>query len=371
MKILQIGKFFPPYYYGGIESVSFALHNALQGKDDICADFLGFLPKNFSDNIKVDEHICLCKTDIDKFSTQFSKSFVKKYKSIKDEYDIIFVNMPHPVANLVLNFFPPKKAKIILYWHADIIKQKKLLFFYKPFLINLIKKSVAVAAPTQVHLDESDFSNYFKGKKNVLPFILNYKTQEIKYKLSYEDKKVIFACGRLIYYKGFDVLIEAAKFIDENAEVHISGTGALKESLEKLITKNGVQNKVKLLGRLSDEQLQEEYKNCYLYCFPSVNRGEMMGMVQYEALSYGKPIVSTDIPRSGAPTLNIEGKTGFHVPINDSKSLAEKINVLLRDEKLYKEFCNNAVKISKQYNNPKIIEMYISLFDKVLSSSKK
>lgn len=96
-----------------------------------------------------------------------------------------------------------------------------------------------------------------------------------------------------------------------------------------------------------------------------------MGWVQYEALSYGKTIVSTDISRSDAQTLNIDGKTGFHVPINDSKALAEKINVLLRDEKLYKEFCDNAVKISKQYNNPKIIEKYIKLFDKVLHTSKK
>ncbi len=87
-------------------------------------------------------------------------------------------------------------------------------------------------------------------------------------------------------------------------------------------------------------------------------------------MSYEKPIVSTNIPRSEASTLNIE-KIEFYVPINDSKALAEKINVLLRDKNLCKEFCDNAVKISRQYNNPKIIEMYINLFDKVLSPSGK
>ena len=55
MKILQIGKFFPPYFYGGIETVSYALHEELQKKEGIIADFIGFLPKKYMDDIKVGE----------------------------------------------------------------------------------------------------------------------------------------------------------------------------------------------------------------------------------------------------------------------------------------------------------------------------
>ncbi len=369
MKILQIGKFFPPYFYGGIETVSCALHEELQKETNVTADFLGFLPKTYKEDLKVDDHVYLCKTDIDKFSAQLSKSFYKVYKTVRNNYDIIIINMPHPVASIAMWLARPKRnVKIILYWHSDIVKQKKLLFFYRPFQNWLIKRSAAVIAPTRVHTMESDCKRLFQNIKHVydIPYILRYTTHPSKYKLTTEGKKVVFSCGRLIYYKGFDVLINAAKYISDDAVIHISGTGVLKDTLQKQIEENGLSEKVKLLGRLSDEDLQKEYRDCYLYCFPSVERGEMMGMVQFEALSYGKPIVSTNIPRSGAPTLNEEGVTGFKVPVYDEKALAEKINFLLQDDILYEKMCNNATEVFLRYNDSKIIKKYISAFDEIL-----
>jgi rhamnosyl/mannosyltransferase len=169
LKILQIGKFYPPYYFGGIETLSKNLHDGLceRGVDN---DFLGFLPISYKTDITIDSHIYLCKTNIDKFSTQFSFSFIKRWLEIKEKYDIVFISMPHPFANLVMNMFPSQKAKIILWWHSDIIKQKILLIFYRPFLISLIKKSVAIIAPTNIHIDESDFAKYMIPKKYIIFF---------------------------------------------------------------------------------------------------------------------------------------------------------------------------------------------------------
>jgi rhamnosyl/mannosyltransferase len=169
LKILQIGKFYPPYHFGGIETSTKILHEGLY-KRGVDSDFLGFLPKSYKSDIIVDSHIYLCKTNIDKFSTQFSFSFIKKWREIKEKYDIVFISMPHPFANLVINMFPPRKAKIILWWHSDIVKQKILLVFYRPFLISLIKKSVAVVAPTNIHIDESDFAKYMIAKKHIIFF---------------------------------------------------------------------------------------------------------------------------------------------------------------------------------------------------------
>ena len=279
--------------------------------------------------------------------------------------------MPHPVANMALWLAPPRKnVKVILYWHSDIVKQKKLLFFYRPFQNWLIKLSDAIIAPTKVHTTESDCKKLFQNKRYVydIPYILRYATHPAKYKVTAEGKKVIFSCGRLIYYKGFDVLINAAKYISDDAEIHISGTGPLKDILQKQIDENELADKVKLLGRLSDEDLQREYRDCYLYCFPSVERGEMMGMVQFEALSYGKPIISTNIPRSGAPTLNEEGVTVFKVPVYDEKALAEKINLLIQDEVLYEKLCKNAEEASLRYNDAKIIDRYMNAFNEVLKA---
>jgi rhamnosyl/mannosyltransferase len=169
MKILQIGKYYPPYHFGGIETLTKILHDGLW-EHGIENCFLGFLPVSFKEDIAVDNHIYLCKTDIDIFSTQFSLNFIKKWREIKDDYDIVFISMPHPFANLVAAMFPPKQAKIVLWWHSDIVKQKILLMFYKPLLVSLIKKSAAVVAPTNIHIDKSDFAEYLMPKKHLIPF---------------------------------------------------------------------------------------------------------------------------------------------------------------------------------------------------------
>lgn len=369
MRVLQIGKFYPPYYFGGIETFSENLHKALNQKG-IDSDIVAFLPKGYKKDIYEDNHIILCKTDFEKHSTQFSKSFFNYLKNNRKKYDIIFVNVPHPFANLALWLFPPdKNSKIVLYWHSDIIKQKFLLFFYKPLLVWLINKSSLVVAPTEIHLEQSDFAKYFKNKKKILPFVLNYKTSGNSYKLTENGKKVIYACGRLTHYKGFDILIEAAQYISDDAEIHISGTGQLQKELTDKIQKLNLQSKVKLLGRLSNEELNKQYEDCYLFCFPSINRAEMMGLVQYEAFSHSKPVVSTEIPRSAAPTLNHDGFSGFKVEINDAKALAEKINIILKDEELYKKLSEGAGFLSKKYNDPEIVNMYIQCFEELLASN--
>jgi len=360
MKILQIGKFYPPYHYGGIETLSKILHEGLRERS-INNDFIGFLPKSYKDDIVIDECIYLCKTDVNVFSTQFSINFIKKWKKIKDMYDIIFISMPNPFCNLVINFFSPKKAKIILWWHSDIVKQKMLLFFYKSFLISLIKKSITVVAPTNIHIDASDFVKHLLPKKKLIYFPNNTRTKLYEYNLK-NNRHIIFSCGRLIYYKGFHVLIDSAKYLPDNCIIHIAGEGKLYNKLAKQIVKKGLSEKVFLLGRISDEQLEQEMKDCFLFCLPSIQRSEMYGVVQIEAFCHGKPVISTNIPRSGVSEVNQDGISGYTVEINNPKAIADKVSLLLNDKNLYEKLCKNALKRGEELTDENIIDRYVELF---------
>jgi rhamnosyl/mannosyltransferase len=362
MKILQIGKFFPPYHYGGIETVSYNLHNALRGKN-IDIDFLGFLPMKIKQEVVIDNCVYLCKTDIDIFSTQISYSFIGVWRKMRSNYDIILINMPSPFVNVVINLLPPLKGSIMLYWHGDIIRWKVLLLFYKPFLISLIKKSVAIIAPTAIHLDQSDFSSLFHSKKYIFPFVLNIHLGKLEAKL-FNGKKVIFSCGRLIYYKGFFNLIEAARMLPENCIVKIAGDGVLKEKLQEKINSLQLSEKVILLGKISDSDLERELGECYLFCLPSNYKAEMFGVVQVEAFAHGKPVVSTDIPRSGVSEVNVNNKTGYIVEINNPQAIANAIIKLIENESIYNDFSNNAFERASYFINDEIVDKYILLFRK-------
>jgi rhamnosyl/mannosyltransferase len=225
----------------------------------------------------------------------------------------------------------------------------------------LIKKSVAVIAPTAIHLDQSDFSYFFYSKKHILPYILNIHLEKLDAKL-FSEKKVIFSCGRLIYYKGFFDLIEAAKMLPENCIVKIAGDGALQKKLQKKINNLQLSEKVVLLGKITNHDLEKELGGCYLLCLPSNYRSEMFGVVQVEAFAYGKPVVSTDIPRSGVSEVNINNKTGYVVKTNNPLAIANAITTLIENESIYKDFSNNAFDRAKYFTNNEIIDRYIFLF---------
>jgi glycosyltransferase involved in cell wall biosynthesis len=214
-------------------------------------------------------------------------------------------------------------------------------------------------APTKKHLDDSDFSKYFTNKECVIPYPLNIIAKRSSY-VKENGKKIIFSCGRLIYYKGFEVLAEAAKYLSDEFVVHIAGDGPLYNKLLKRIKKYDLLDKVKLLGCLSDKQLAGEFRQCFVFCLPSVKRSEMFGVVQVEAFCYGKPVISTNIPRSGVSEVNKDGITGYVVEINNPQAIAEKVE-LLNNGVIYHELCNNALDRGKELTDPKIIDQYINL----------
>jgi glycosyltransferase involved in cell wall biosynthesis len=185
----------------------------------------------------------------------------------------------------------------------------------------------------------------------------------LSHSLIEQEKYIIFSCGRLVYYKGFHNLINAAKYLSDDCVIRIAGSGKLYDKLMKQIIKERLTNKVFLLGHISNAQIEYELQNCFLFCLPSISRAEMYALVQIDAFCYGKPVISTNIPRSGVPKVNLNGVTGFTVEVNNPKVIADKINLLLNDNVLYETMKRNALLHAKELTDKHIIDKYIKLFE--------
>ena len=176
-------------------------------------------------------------------------------------------------------------------------------------------------------------------------------------------EKIVLFVGRLSYYNGVEYLIEAMQSV--NAKLLIAGDGKLREKLENMTVSLGLEERVKFLGKVSNELLKYCYQICDVFVLPSVEPTEAFGLVQLEAMAYGKPVINTLLP-TGVPFVSIDGKTGLTVEPRNSKALADAINKLLSDDELRKKFgiqARNRVveNFTVDKMNEKILKVYQEL----------
>ena len=149
-------------------------------------------------------------------------------------------------------------------------------------------------------------------------------------------------------YKGFQYLVEAAKYLSDDYIVVIAGSGPLQKSLLKKIKELSLQAKVFLPGRISDNEVVGYYEACRLFCLPSVMKTEAFGIVQIEAMSFGKPVVTSNIPDSGVPWVNVHAKSGLNVSPGDGRALADAIQEICDHEEIYSEYSSGALRNFKE-----------------------
>lgn len=361
MRILELGKFWP--IGGGVEKVMYDITRGVSAKgvdvDMLCA---AFDPQT----IQLNEHgrVIAVKSYAKKAATMIAPAMITKLRKICNEYDIIHVHHPDPMAALAL-FLSGYKGKVILHWHSDILSQKFFLAFYKPLQSWLIKRTDLILGTTPVYVAQSPYLQKVQDKINYLPIGIEDMTcteeQVQKIKAQYPGKKIVFSLGRLVPYKGFTYLIDAAKYLSDEYHIVIGGTGPLKDELLDKINSTGVSNKVSLVGFVPDEDIAAWYNACDLFCLSSIWKTEAFAIVQIEAMSCSKPIVATTIPESGVSWVNAHGISGLNVAPEDGKALAEAISKITSDTQVYEEFSRKAKqRFEENFRFEKMIEKFLS-----------
>ena len=361
MRILQLGKFYP--IRGGVEKVMWDITVGLAERGIPCDMLCAVMP-----NEKVDEEHQLMvvkdtKVSLElsmgpygrvigvravakKAATMLSPAMISWLRKHASEYDIIHIHHPDPMAALAL-WCSGYKGRVILHWHSDILRQKFLLFFYSPLQSWLIRRAERIVGTTPVYIRESPYLRHVQHKVTYVPIGIQpliYDPQAVaKVRAEYPGKKIVFALGRLVPYKGFSTLIEAAARLSSDYVVLIGGKGPLKEELERQIAELGVQDRVKLLGFISTDDLPTMFGACDIFAMSSNQKTEAFGIVQIEAMSCGKPVVTTRIPHSGVSWVNKDGASGLTVPPDDPKNLAFAIRRICDTDENYHKFSAGAM----------------------------
>ena len=223
MRILQIGKYYPPVR-GGIEAHVQVLSSSLVKKKEI--SHLTVVASNITPrlaNTQIGKLRIILLPRVMFLSVPFNFS-LGRY--LKQPCDIIHIHLPNPTAVLAY-FFAKPSTPVVVTWHADFdgfIIRKLLL---RPFLHYLFRKSKVIFVTNPVMLSSL---RQFESKIKVVPLgialPLKPDTKTLLYeKLRGRENFVLFI-GRLVRYKGIEYLIRSMRHV--NSVLFIIGDGPLR-----------------------------------------------------------------------------------------------------------------------------------------------
>ncbi len=245
------------------------------------------------------------------------------------------------------------RVPAVVTYHSDIVRQKAGLAAYRPLLERFLDRVDLIIASSPNMVDHSAFLNPRAEKCRVVPFGINVdefaatpeRTRRAAELRRGYTRPIILFVGRLIYYKGADVLVKAIRDVD--ADLVIIGTGPLESELRAIAADADMLDRVTFLGSQPFGELVAWYHAADLFCLPSVARSEAFGLVQIEAHAAGTPVVSTTLT-TGVPFANEDGVTGFTVPPSDVDALANALRTLVDDRDLRERFGRQALERARR-----------------------
>ncbi|MET0217773.1 MAG: glycosyltransferase [Burkholderiales bacterium] len=257
-------------------------------------------------------------------------------------FDLYHLHFPDPMSHLALAALRGDR-RVIISWHSDIIRQKTLLTLYRPFLHRIINRASAIIAATPRHFSASTqlTASRHPERFRVVPYGLDYsrylaprlEEDAARIRAAHPGRRLVFAIGRHVYYKGFEYLIRAMRDVVPDALLLLGGTGPLTAQYRRLVAALDIDSRIQVVGRIPDEDLPAYYRAAEVFCMPSVEPSEAFGLVQLEAMACARPIVGCEL-NNGATYVNQHGVTGLVVPPRDPHALAGALNTLLEDRDL-------------------------------------
>lgn len=383
IKVMQVSRMYYPML-GGIERVVQDIAEGLNQKTSMTVLTCQANGKGIREKIH-GVNVVRCTSLGTVCSLPVSPSFLVAFKKLGKSMDIIHIHMPFPLADLAC-ILSGYKGKVILWWHSDVVRQKKLMLLYKPIMDRLLKRSDLIMVATQGHIEGSSYLENYRDKCRVIPFGVerevlkraDYYLGQIEASVQIEasgqvetseqvealgqagvsgqtvvvrqkkDLNFLFI-GRLVYYKGCDVMLRAFAQI-EGGSLTMIGDGPLMEGLVKLSEELGIQERVNFLGSVTDEVLNTCISDCDVFVLPSIAKSEAFGIVQMEAMAYGKPVINTKLP-SGVPYVSIHGQTGLTVTPEDSGDMAAAMTWMTEHPEKRLEYGAEAAKRVREYFN--------------------
>ena len=331
--MLHIGKFYPPVR-GGMEQVLASLCQATRGRID--NEVLAFSDSRETRHDVVDG---IPVTRLGSISPARSTPIAPAMTSAirRSTADLIVLHEPNPWGLLSCAIARPA-APLVVYFHSEVVRPAlQYAHFYHPIARAVYSRAARIVVASPPMANHAAALQPYKDRISVIPYgtdpeewaateTTRRRAREIRE--SFGSMPLALFTGRVVRYKGCDVLLRALK--DLPVAAVLAGDGPLREELMTLSAELGLSNRVRFAGEVSPDERLALYHAADVFVLPSVTRAEAFGFVQVEAMACSRPVISTNLG-SGVPWVNQHGVTGIVVEPGDVAALREALSSLLSD----------------------------------------
>ena len=224
MRVLHVYKTYYPDTYGGIEQVIYQLSQGC-ARRGIAADVFTFSPDKETGPVAYEDHRVIYNKQLFEIaSTPFSLKALKRFKQIKDDYDIINYHFPFPFMDM-LHLSARPDARTVVTYHSDIVKQKRLMKLYQPLQERFLASVDCIVASSPNYVASSQTLKKYQDKTVVIPFGLEqhdvqHDPQRVAHWRETVGDNFFLFVGAFRYYKGLHILL------DDMAETLADANGA-------------------------------------------------------------------------------------------------------------------------------------------------
>ena len=291
--------------------------------------------------------------------------------------DVVVVHAPFPLNDVGVMLGLPAHVGLVVHWHSEIFGRRFLMPFVAPFIHNTLARADRIVVSNASIVSLSPFLERHVDKCVVIPFgvdpaywaHLGPSEQAEVERLRTAHRRLIVATGRLVRYKGFDVLVRALREVD--AAVVIVGDGPQAKPLRRLAQRLGVGSRLTLAGNIARDKLKLLLHAARLFVFPSITSAETFGIAQLEAMAAGAPVVNTALP-TGVPLVARHEREALTVPPNDPSALAAAISRLLDNPTLAADLGRaGRLRVNEEFHHHAFVQRVMGVYEEVHSTRSR
>lgn len=247
--------------------------------------------------------------------------------------DLFHFHMPNPFGELAF-LAARAKAPMVVTYHADIVGRRWIRPLFLPFQQRFLRRAARIIVSSPPLLRTTSSLLRHADRARVIPFGVDPGEWEVRPPEADELRArhpgpLLLFLGRLAYYKGVDVLIEAMRRVD--ATLLVVGDGPKRREWEALAASLALRDRVVFTGEIADEERSAYYHAADAFVLPSTSRAETFGIAMLEAMACGTPVISTELG-TGTSWVNENAVTGVVVDPGDPAALAGAVKGLLADK---------------------------------------